>query len=59
MEALLRFIEFVEKIILKIIDKMNFVTIMLILVILGFMNKSEVFEWFKIIGSAFKGASPF
>jgi len=48
----------IEKIILKVIDKMNIVTIMLILVLLGIMNREEVFIWFAAIGKAFKGLMP-
>ena len=58
MEVFLRIVEFFEHIIIKVIDKMNIVTIMLILVILGYMNKEEVFEWFGVIGTAFKGMMP-
>jgi len=48
----------IERIIIKILDKMNIVMVMLILVILGIMNKKEVFEWFSVIGKAFKGMMP-
>lgn len=53
-----RIIEMIENIIIKLIDKMNIVTLMLILVILGIMNKQEVFQWFSVIGKSFKGLLP-
>lgn len=51
---LLRLIEMFEKIILAIISKLNIVIIMLILVLVGIMNRDEVFTWFQMIGKAFK-----
>ena len=49
---MIRLIEMFEKIILKLIDKMNIAFVMLILVLLGIMNKEEVFEWIKVIGKS-------
>jgi len=45
-----RLIEFAEKIIIRVIDKINIVFVLLLLVLFGVMNKEEVFEWFSAIG---------
>lgn len=45
--------EFLSNILSKLIDKINIVTILLILVLLGVMSQGEVFAWFKAIGKAF------
>ena len=54
MQVLIRLIEFFETILTKLIEKLNFVTIMIILVVLGIWNQETVFEWFKIVGKMFK-----
>ena len=54
MQVLIRLIEMFETLLGKLIEKLNIVTIMLILVLLGYMNQEEVFTWFAIIGKMFK-----
>lgn len=53
MEIILRLIEMLENILKALIEKLNIVTIMLILVLLGVMNQETVFSWFTAIGKAF------
>jgi hypothetical protein len=44
-----RLLQFFETIIVKLIDKMNILFFLLIMVLLGVMNKEEVFEWIQAI----------
>ena len=53
-----RFIEMLENIILKLLDKLNIVTFMLLLVIFGVMNKTDVFQWLEVISKTMSGILP-
>ena len=44
-----RLLQFFEIIILAVINKMNILFFLLLMVLLGFMNKDEVFEWIQAI----------
>jgi len=48
----LRIIEFLEKVTLKLIEKLNITTVMIILGVFGYMQKDEVIEWFTIISKS-------
>ena len=47
-----RLLDFLEAIIIKLIDKLNIFIILLLLVIFGIMNKKEVFEWISALGQS-------
>lgn len=44
---------FLTAVFTKLIDKLNIVTILLLLVLFGVMNQDTVFQWFAAIGKAF------
>lgn len=48
------FWEFLTAVVTKLIDKLNIVTIMLILVLFGIWKQEQVFVWFSVIGKMFK-----